>query len=446
MLFRKNDMFQIQIRIAVAIPLLILSSAYADELPMTGSAGNLGEAELSLQSALDAALANNQALAEFDSRLDAFNAIPSQAGALPDPTLGFNALNMPTDTFNLDQDPMTQMQVSLSQAFPFPGKRGLKREAAESEADAASQALLDKRLEIAAGVRKTWWTLAYLDRAINIIDQNQNLMRDFIKIAQTKYKVGDGLQQDVLLAQLELSRLFNRQLPLKALRAASQADLNALMNRPANTMIQLPASDPNINLPKLPPESQLLDQAMEMRPILEVARNRTEASRLRLELAKKEYYPDIKVGAAYGFRDATDGAGRDLPNLATIRLSVNLPIYAGSKQSKAVDQHTSNYFKNKYAYNNSLRSVEADVARYYSQYSAAQDQVHLYSTAIIPQASQTVSAMLSGYQVNKVDFLNVLNAQLMLYNAQISYWESLSNAKRSLANLAAAVGAEDIYE
>jgi outer membrane protein TolC len=96
--------------------------------------------------------------------------------------------------------------------------------------------------------------------------------------------------------------------------------------------------------------------------------------------------------------------------------------------------------------NETLRSVQAAIARNYAQYHASRDQVSLFGTAIIPQARQTVSAMLSGYQVNEVDFLNVLNAQITLYNAQISYWEAMSNAKRSLANLAASVGSENIYE
>ena len=403
-------------------------------------------ASLTLQAAIDRSLANNQGLAELRLQAESLGAIPSQAGALPDPTLGLNALNLPTDTFDLDQEPMTQMQISLSQSIPFPGKRGLKREAAEYEASAAIKKVLDKRLQIAAGVRGVWWRLVYLDRAIEIIEQNQDLMRDFVEIAQTKYKVGKGLQQDVLLAQLELSRLLNRRLPLQGMRDVSQADLNALMDYPPNRVIRPPSASPNTNLPQLPPESKLLQDALESRPLLDVDRQRTEAAKIRLDLAKKEYYPDFKLGAAYGFRDAVDPTGRILPDLATFRLSINLPIYSGSKQSKAVDQRSSDFFRHKHAFNESLRSVQADIARNYARYRASRDQVSLYGTAIIPQARQTVSAMLSAYQVNEVDFLNVLNAQIMLYNAQISYWEALSNAKQSLANLAASAGSEDLYE
>ena len=405
-----------------------------------------GTGPLSLDSALEIALTRNQKLAAFEAHAQALDAIPSQAGALPDMQFGISALNLPTDTFDFDQDPMSQLQLSLSQSIPFPGKRSLKRQAAEIEAFAAGKRLNDEQLQVAAQVRVAWWELMYLTKAIGIVEQNRGLMRDFVEIAQTKYKVGKGLQQDVLLAQLELSRLLDRLLPLQGMRSAAQADLNALLNLRADQKVDLPASPSNTTLPDLPPEAQLLQLAFEIRPLLHVARDRTEASRTRMDLAKKNYYPDLQVGAGYGFRDGEDPIRGERPDLASLMIRINVPIYFKSKQSKALEQRSSEYFESKFVLNETVRSVQASIARNYARYHATRGQVSLFGTAIIPQAQQTVSAMLSGYQVSQVDFLNVLNAQITLYNAQISYWEAMSNAKRSLANLAASVGSEEIYE
>ena len=424
--------------IAVTAFTVMTTSLHAEDL--TSADG------LSQQEALEFALLHNQGLAATRSQAEALGNVPAQANALPDPMLGFNAINLPTDTFDLDQEPMTQMQVALSQTFPFPGQRGLRRDAAEHDASAATQGVLEQQLQIAAKVRGTWWQIAYLDQALEIIQQNQQLMRDFVEIALTKYKVGKGLQPDVLLAQLELSKLINRQLPLEGMRDAAETDLNALMDRPPSEPIRLAAKTANIGLPELPLQAELLEDALDSRPRLDAERERKEAARLRLDVAKKKSYPDFTVGAAYGFRDATDPTGRDLPDLVTFRLGFNLPIYSGSKQDKAIEQRSGEYFGRKHAYNESLRSVQADVARNYARYNASRDQVDLYGSAIIPQAQQTVSAMLSAYQVNEVDFLNVLNAQLTLYNAEISYYEELSTAKQYLANLAASVGSEELYE
>lgn len=444
-------MLRMKLITAMTFMALIASHAFATELSVVDESVSpppsySGSGVLKLHDALEIALINNQGLAGLRAKAEAMSAIPGQAGALPDPVLGISALNLPTDTFDFDQEPMTQLQISLSQSFPFPGKRGLRRDAAAFEATAAADHLLDQQLQLTAGVRGTWWQLMYLDQAIEIVEQNRGLMRDFVEIAQTKYKVGKGLQQDVLLAQLELSRLLDRLLPLNGMRDATAADLNALMDLQANQPITLPQRPSSTTLPEIPSENQLLDMALESRPLLNVARQLTEASRMRMDLAKRDYYPDFTLGAGYGFRDGEDPIRGERPDFASFIFKVNVPIYFKSKQSKAVDQRSSEYFQSKHIFNETLRSVQASIARNYSQYHATRDQVSLFESAIIPQARQTVSAMLSGYQVNQVDFLNVLNAQITLYNAQISYWEAMSNAKRSLAKLAASVGSEELYE
>jgi len=402
---------------------------------------------LTLAQAEQIALQTNPALASVRAQAEAMAEVPSQAGALPDPMLGLNAMNVPVDTFNFDQDPMTQMQVSLSQAFPFPGKRGLRRAAAEHEATAASAAVSERRLGILGDVRAAWWQIFALDRALDIVRENQSLMRDFVEIAQTKYKVGAGLQQDVLLAQLELSRLLNQELRLVGQRDGEAAALNALLDRPPAVAVRLAAIPSNDRLPELAPQPELLDQAVQNRPLLAGRRELVAAARDRADLAKRDYYPDFRLGAAYGFRDTADRVtGETLPDFLSVMFSVNLPIYSGSRQSKALAQRRSELSQRQYQFGDSLRSVEATIARHRAQYLAAREQVALFSTAILPQAEQTVQSMLAGYQVNEVDFLNVVNAELRLFNAQVSYWQALGDAKQSLARLAAAVGEENLYE
>jgi outer membrane protein TolC len=402
---------------------------------------------LELERAVAIALTTNPGLAGVEARAEALAAMPPQAGALPDPMLALNAMNLPTDTFDLDQEPMTQVQIAVSQAVPFPGKRGLQRAAAEHEAAAGSAAVGERRLGLTGEVRAVWWRLFFLDRALQIIAQNQELMRDFVDIAQTKYKVGSGLQQDVLLAQLELSWLLNRELHLRGQREASQAELNALLDRPGNRSIRLPVAPPNEALPKLPPDAALLERAAGTRPLLVAQRELVEAARDRIDLAKRDYYPDFRLGAAYGFRETRDRlTGEELPDFLSLMVSVNVPIYSKSRQSKAVEQRAGELSQRRFLLNDALRGVESSISRHRARYRAAREQVMLFRTAIVPQARQTVQSMLAGYQVNQVDFLNVMNAQLRLYDAQINHWEALSDAKQALARVAAAVGQESLYE
>lgn len=402
---------------------------------------------LTLEAAVELALIHSPGLAALDAHSAALDLVPSQVGALPDPVLSLNAMNLPTDTFDLDQEAMTQMQIALSQKFPFPGKRTLKRAAAEHEARAGQARAAEQRDVLAGMVRSTWWRLFSIERALEIVAQNQDLMRDFNEIAQAKYAVGKGLQQDVLLAQLELSRLLDRETRLKGRRRTTQAELNSLIDRPPNRAVVLARTPPNVHLPELPAEGVLLERAAESRDLLAVHRDLLEAADTRVALAKRERYPDFRVGAGYGFRQGDDPLrGGERPDLFSVMVSVNVPLYAGAKQSKAIDQRTSERTQRSHSLNDALRSVEVEITRSLADYEASREQVLLLDTAIIPQAQQTVASMLAGYQVNEVDFLNVVNGQLTLYNSQINYWEALSEAKQALARLAAAVGTEALYE
>ncbi|MDQ6983604.1 MAG: TolC family protein, partial [Ghiorsea sp.] len=174
------------------------------------------------------------------SRAKALAFKPVQAGSLPDPVLSLGAISFPVDTWKRGQENMTQFQVGISQTLPFPGKLGLLEDAARFTAKAGQEDVAELRLQLLSQVQVRWWNLYYLDKALDIVEKNQSLLRQFIKIAETKYKTGKGLQQDVLLAQLELSKLLDSQMQWQSLRQSEQARLNALLNQPATQHIVLP--------------------------------------------------------------------------------------------------------------------------------------------------------------------------------------------------------------
>lgn len=425
--------------IALLLPLALSSTVLAS--PVQSKTVNT----LSLEDAVSMAVKGNPGLAEMQARAEAMEDIPSQAGALPDPMLTLGALNLPTDTFSLDQEPMTQLLIGIEQSLPFPGKLGLKERAAEIDADAAVSNVDEARLLLIRNVRHTWWQIYYLDRALDIVARNQDLLRQFVQIAQTKYKVGEGLQQDVLLAQVELSKLLDSEIRLQGLRQQQVPRLNALLDRSTSMPVQLPVQVDE-DLDRLLPESQLFERAGKVRPLLEQRRLEVEAARTRRDFAKRDTYPDFKLGAAYGFREGDNPDGSSRADFASIRLGVSLPLYAGRKQDKAVDQRTSELLQRQNALQDEWNKVQAEISAALADYQRASEQVLLFRTGIIPQARQTVASMLSGYQVSKVDFLNLVNAQITLYNFETQYWSALSEANQALARLDAAVGEGDINE
>jgi outer membrane protein TolC len=430
---------------ALLITIVFATSAMAQQ--MTIESTDAAVTPLSIEDAVAIALNENAGLAARGALASALEEVPSQAGALADPMIGISAMNFPTDTFDFDQEPMTQLQLSVSQSLPYPGKRQLMRDAAEHEAEAARSRIDERVLTLSADVRSGWWRLFYLDRTIEIIDENRFLMRDFVEVAQTKYRVGSGLQSDVLLAQLELSRLMDRRLRAESMRSAMQSALNQMLNRPGGMPITLPSTPPNESLPQLPPNAELLQRAVAERPELAAEQALVDAARARLDLANKNLRPDFRVGVAYGVRDGRNPTtGESRPDFLSLNFGVTVPLYSESKQRSAVEQRTHEVSQRRYELNDTLRSIEADVSRYRFDYLSAIEQVELGRGAIIPQAQQTVASMLAAYQTNQVDFLNVVNTQINLFSAQINYWEALSTAKSALAKLAAAVGQENLYE
>ena len=414
--------------------LLLISSIVKADVP------NL----LTLKSAISIAVQDNPSLAQMQARSNALAAIPSQVGTLPDPLISFNALNLPVDTFDTAQENMTQMQGGISQAFPFFGKLALREQAATYQAEAATHDVTEARYRLLRDVKKIWWSLFYLDRALEIILINQDLLRQFVKIAQTKYEVGEGLQQDVLLAQLELSKLLDTEIRLIGAIDKAKAQLNTLLDKPANHPFNISAQTQE-ELPTLQAESALFKKAENYRALLTSRRKSINAAQSRLDLAKKDFFPDFKVGAFYGGRDDTL-SGQERADFLSLKLSMNVPIFAATKQRKAVDQRSSELMQQRYTLQDQWNKVRAEISIAYSEFHQTKNQVVLFKSGIIPQARQTVASMLAGYQVNKVDFLNLVRSQITLYNYETQYWKALTQANQALAQLTTVVGKEEIYE
>lgn len=399
---------------------------------------------LTLPIAINIAIQDNPSLAQIKARSDAMATIPSQVGSLPDPVISFNALNLPVDTFDTAQENMTQMQGGISQVIPFFGKLALREQSASYQAEAAIYDVTEARYHLLSKVKHTWWSLFYLNKAIDIVISNQNLLRQFVKIAQTKYEVGEGLQQDVLLAQLELSKLLDTEIRLTGAIYKTKAQLNTLLNKPANQKFKLSRKIQE-DLPTLQKESVLFEQAENYRALLASNRKSINAAQSRLDLAKKGFFPDFKVGAFYGGRDDTL-SGNERADFVSLKLSMNVPLFSKHKQQKAVDQRSSELIQQRYALQDQWNKVRAEISMAYSEFHQTKNQVVLFKSGIIPQARQTVASMLAGYQVNKVDFLNLVRSQITLYNYETQYWKALSRANQALAQLTAVVGKEEIYE
>ncbi len=396
----------------------------------------------SLKQAEELALAHNAGLAAARARARAAAEIPPQAGSLPDPVVSLNVMNLPADTWSLTQENMTQIQLGIAQALPFPGKLDLAREAASQRAMAASEQASEWRLRLLRDVRLRWWRIWWLDKAIALLARNQELLRGLVRTAETRYATGKGLQQDVLLAQVELSGLSERRRDLIARRKREAAALVALMGGGVRLPAPLPASPAAAGKETaMPPAATIERLARKRRPLLLALAREREAKQAEVALAGKDRWPDFKLGAAWGFRSGVNPAnGRARADLASVMLSMSLPLYAGDKQDRKLAQRKAERAGAELDLQDAMLRVDAEIEAALADWRAARDRARLFAQGILPQARQTSASMLAGYQTGKVDFLNLVRAQLAEFDAEIRYWREISRQQQALARLLAAAG------
>ena len=389
------------------------------------------------KSLIGEALSGNPDYLALQNQWHAAKAQVPQAGALPDPTLGLALGNLPVNSFAFDQEPMTGKKLSLMQMLPFPGKLGTKQDIAGFQAQALEQQVREFSNQLVKNVKLAYYTIFLIDKSITIVKRNKGLLQQFIRIAETKYAVGKGLQQDVLKAQVELSKLTDKLISLNQMRATAGFKLNTLLNRPTDAVVPTIDSVAQSALPQSLDELKSI--GLNQRPLLLGWQMLIEKSTKATRLAKLSYLPDFSLGVAYTQRNDLAN-GMIMHDFFSAEVKLNLPIWFFRKQSKLVEekQYAAKSIQEKFQ--QIKNQVSFQIEDNYQELQKHSTLLELYRTGIIPQASQSLNAALAGYQVDKVDFLTLINNQMTLFNYELEYYRVLAEHEKTMAKLEAAVG------
>jgi cobalt-zinc-cadmium efflux system outer membrane protein len=387
---------------------------------------------------ISTALANNPELKASAARWQVFSNRIAQARSFDDPMLTLAIRNgVLTDPFNFGKDPMTQKAVGISQQVPFWGKRRLKGEVAAKTAESYRWTLEERKVELRRMIKEAWYRIYYIDRSLDIVDKNIRILDDFITLAETRYSVNQGTQTDVFKAQVERSRLLDMRITLEQQRKSEQANLNTLLYRPAETPVgKIPDFDIQ---PVRLSGKDLRETAYENRPTIKSLTALIGKGEAGLKLADKEFYPDFNVFAEYMQRDPVMGNGGD--DMYSIGVSFNLPVQRARRHA-AVAESDSEIRMAREELNSLKNSIDFGVSDLLAQLEKRKKLVELYKTGIIPQADQALESATISYRVNKVDFLTLLDSQMVLFNYEREYYDSLADYQVKKAELEALVGKE----
>ena len=405
---------------------------------MAQSAGNT----LTLEEAVKAAQLNDPWLVGNRHSQDAIESMSVAAGTLPDPKVTFGVANLPTDTFDFNQEAMTQFKVGVAQMFARGDSLAIKRKQIETVGSQFPFQRLDRKAKIVVAVSKLWLDVYKAQESINLIEKDRPLFEQLADVAEASYSaaLGKTRQQDIVRAQLELTRLDDR---LTVLRQKQEMLLEKLSEwlseyfreqysdiSTAATVLPWSRLELDKNLPdiKMVQESlylaekeadhQKLFEYFSKHPSLLALNRKIEASKIGIDLAREKYKPVWGVNVNYGYRDE-DQNGRDRADFVSIGFSFDLPYFTGNRQDKEVESSISQAEAVKTQKWALLRKMIAGFEKNRTQLNRLNERQLLYQVQLLPQIHEQAEASLTAYTNDDGDFAEVVRARIAELNAQI---------------------------
>ena len=412
--------------------------AQAADSPVTGYASN---GDQTLAALIADTLARNPGIQEAQFHHIAAEQQVRRAIALPDPRLAFTHHVQPPET---RVGPQIN-GITVNQTLPWFGKRAIRGDVAAGQAAALRAGIETDKADVVHDVKRGYYELAYLDRAIGIAGEEAELLRHYETLARARYSQGIGLQQAVVKLQAEITRVMNRQQEFLRQRVDVEANLNALRDRPVQTVIPEVKLDtrPTLNVDY----ERLLALGRELRPELQAARARVESAKDAIGLARRAYWPDLVVGAAWGdIANRRDRIGRTQPpaengkDVFSVSVGVSIPIGRSTLRA-GVEEASARFEATQQAFRETANRVDQAIRSTAFDIEALDQQIALVEHALLPQAEQALSTTEDAYSTGTVGVLDLLDSEEVLLDVRLGLARLDADYFRALADMERAVGA-----
>ena len=380
-------------------------------------------------------------LAGSEYRQRAVEALGTAAGSLPDPTLSLGLANLPTDTFDFDQEPMTQFKVGVSQTFPRGDSRELQRQRLSVLGASHPLQREDRRARVAVTVAHLWLEAWRAKETRRLIEQDRGLFEYLVDVAQSSYSsaLGRTRQQDLVRAQLELTRLEDRLTQLQQHLDTSLFSLGewllpamgAVGTDPGGTgdtfpgeidiageLPEIPLLRPQLYAPARTPSPQEVAAILADHPAIVTLDRQIDASEIDVDLAEQKYRPQWSVNASYGYRDDDPVAG-DRADFFSVGVAFDLPLFTGNRQDQevraAVASAEAMRTEKALAIRRMLAAFQAQRARLLR----LNERQALYRSRLLREMQEQAEASLTAYTNDDGDFSEVVRARIAELNARI---------------------------
>ncbi|MCX5683775.1 MAG: TolC family protein [Planctomycetota bacterium] len=376
---------------------------------------------------LACAKAGNPGLGAAESKWKAAQERVPQARSLDDPRLSYRA--------SIAKD-MRIQEVVVEQMLPWFGKLDLRAAVAQQEAEALQRQYEAQALKVAYQVKNAYYEYYYLARSIDIVKQNRDLVKNLGDIALARYKAGAGGYQDVTRAQVELGKLDDQVRSLEDSRGAAAARLNAAMNRPVGAELPWPKAIPE-EQGEAASDEQVLAWIAEASPELQALDHEIAREQTSIDLAKKDYWPDVGLGVGYmNQREISEGSN---DNMVVGMVSVTLPIwrekYAAGVREAELRHDAALQMRADRA---NMLGAEVKLALY--QMRDARRKMSLYRDTLVPKSRESLQATEAAFRSGQANFVDLVDARRLLLEFQLTYERMLADHAQRAAELEMLVG------
>lgn len=388
---------------------------------------------LTLEEIEQMALLGNPDIRVAVRRLAVVEAHVPTAGALDDPMLGYRGWGVPLRRpwdFNGAQN-----MFMVSQTFPGFGKRGLLSDIARSDVAEAKAALDNMRLDVRVRVRKAFYDLLRTQDELRIHDGHVAIARQAVEAARIKYTVGKVPQQDILKAQVELTRLAEHLIHFEQDAEVARARLNSLLGHDPAQPINVRG---DYGIPQHLPATEALEKlAVASRPDLAQAQDALEKSRQQKALSDKSYTPDFTVSAGYMLMPS----GSNTRNNYMVEGSISLPWLNRRKHDAEISEAKAQVSEQDAEVAALRNSAFGQIQEALAQTRSAKRLADLYKSLLQPQAEATLRSTVIAYENDRTDFLNLLDSQMTVVDIDLAYFQAMADFETRFTDLELAVGA-----
>ena len=396
---------------------------------------------LSMQQAEQLALNNDLLMKSHNEYAMAFQQQSIASQQWPDGQIKLGVQALPIDSFELDQEPMTQVIMAYSQMVPRGDSQLYETELMLAKSDMAQAEMKVRKRQVRLSVRQAWIN-AYLQKASEeIIRQNRRLFKQQLEVSQSLYSAGRSHQQDVLQAELELSLIDDKLQKISSRKNVARAALSRWVgDEYADYEL---VDDEN--------ELELLDKKNFEQLLLRVKNNpviikynaKINASHKKLALAEQKYKTQWGFEVSYGKRSGENPDDSERADFFSGMVKMDVPIFTENKQDRILASRKKQLQASKYEQQDKVLLLRNKVKQIFVHIEKLKTRLYLYDDKVLPQARENAKAALNGYQSGVLTFSTLTRARSAELKAQLQRLELYNEKALAYAQMRFVVGEEE---